>query len=62
MTLIISLVLAFAAVFAPTLPPCATDETPEAGMPACYWDAANRGNGQGGSFIWTGSHSVTLPR
>lgn len=45
-----------------TIPPCATDEAPEAGISACYWDGATRGNGQGGSFIWTGSHTIHISK
>lgn len=41
--------IAAGALAAPSLTPCATEdsETP------CYWDAANRSNGQGSSFIVT---------
>jgi hypothetical protein len=37
------------------LPACVTDEA-EPGIAPCYWDAANRGNGLGHSFIWDGQN------
>ena len=39
-----------------TIPPCASEDTEQA--TPCYWDAPTRGNGQGDSFIWTGSATI----
>lgn len=59
MQLLIALLLALSSIAAPALPPCASDETgPE--IPACYWDAAQRGNHQGTSFVWTGQEVLEL--
>jgi len=60
MHLLISALLALIVSAAPTAyPACLTDETgPD--IPACYWDAAQRGNHQGTSFVWTGSEVIEL--
>lgn len=39
------------------LPPCLTEESgPE--FPPCFWDAQQRSNGKGYSFIWTGTELI----
>lgn len=67
MKLLFALLLAIAAAAAPAqpapspadYPACITDESgPE--FPACYWNAAERGNRTGHSYIWTGSKVIYL--
>lgn len=60
MGLILALILAVASLVGSPLQPCASEDTE--GSTACYWDASARGNGQGQSFIWTGSTTVLLSR
>jgi hypothetical protein len=59
MNLLIALLLTLSPLAAHTLPPCATDETGPEFAP-CYWDASERGNGQGTSYVWTGQEVIEL--
>ena len=42
---------------ATTFAPCETDEA----RTVCYWDAGTRGNGEGRSFLSTGTDVIYLP-
>lgn len=63
MNTILAILALLASLFGgvPPLEPCVTDET-DASIPACYWDADTQGNGQGDSFIWTGSLTIHLSK